>query len=41
MTLFEQAPLLGIVDFGVWDALRDVLLLLLVASRTITPTTTR
>ncbi len=31
MTLFEQAQLLGIVDFGVWDALRDVLLLLLAA----------
>lgn len=31
MSLLQHAPLLGIVDFGVWDALRDVLLLLFVA----------
>ena len=29
--VFQQIGLLAIVDFGVWDALRDVLLLLLVA----------
>lgn len=29
--VFLHAALLGVVDFGVWDALRDVLLLLLVA----------
>jgi Kef-type K+ transport system membrane component KefB len=28
---FELQGLLAIVDFGVWDALRDVILLLLVA----------
>jgi len=31
MTLLQHAPRLGIVDFGVWDALRNVILLLLVA----------
>jgi len=29
--VFQHIGLLGVVDFGVWDALRDVLLLLLVA----------
>ena len=29
--MIQQIGLLGAVDFGVWDALRDVLLLLLVA----------
>ena len=31
MTLLQHLPVLGIVDFGVWDALRVVLLLMLVA----------
>ena len=29
--VFQPVTLLGVVDFGVWDALRDILLLLLVA----------
>lgn len=29
--VFQQTGLLAVVDFGVWDALRDILLLLLVA----------
>ena len=29
--VFKHVAILGVVDFGVWDALRDILLLLLVA----------
>ena len=29
--IIQHVALLGVVDFGVWDALRDILLLLLVA----------
>jgi len=38
--VFQQIGLLAIVDYGVWNALRDILLLLLVAPGSVYEITT-